>query len=327
MLEWVSKEAIRAARRVNLYDFLLSRHRDGVALEGDSLRLREDHSVSIKQGYTGYTDFADDSTGNSIDCLVRYFGYTLQEAVEALCRSAGIPIDIPDPGPDMIDLDDLDAPAPARPPAPIPSPGPGPPKPEPPPHVFEPPDPVQGPYARLFAYLGQRRGIPAWLIQALIDQGLLYQDRDHGNAVFINRELQMAEVHGTTDRPFHGTAKGSSPSGFWAYRPGGPDMIPDAAYVCEAAIDAISLYLLLARDPHNKAGQAMYCSIGGVANRDRVAAIRSYMDAAGDRTILAFDNDEAGRKWLQAYPDCWTAVPIRKDWNEDWLAARPPPGS
>ena len=325
MPDWVSKSAIRAARKINLYNFLLSRHRDGVIMEGDSLRLREDHSVSIRQGYTGYTDFADDSTGNSIDCLIRYFGYTLPEAVEALCGYAGVDMNIPDPGPDAIDLDDLDAPAPARPPAISPSPGP--PKPEPPPRVFEPPDPLQGPYAHLFAYLGNRRGIPAWLIQRLIDQGLLYQDRDHGNAVFINRELQMAEVHGTTDMPFHGVAKGSSPSGFWAFGPLDAAMAPDTAYVCEAAIDAISLYLLLARDPHNKAGQALYCSIGGVANKDRVAAIRSHMDAAGGRTIIAFDNDEAGRKWLLAYPDCWTAVPLRKDWNEDWLAARPPPGS
>lgn len=52
----------------------------------------------------------------------------------------------------------------------------------------------------------------------------------------------------------------------------------------------------------------MYCSIGGVANRDRVAAVRNYMDAIGGRTIIAFDNDEAGRKWLQAYPDFWTAA-------------------
>ena len=324
---WVGKEAIRAARRVNLYDFLLAAHPNDVAIEGDSLRLARDHSVSIKQGYTGFTDFATMETGNSIECLTRYFCYGFQDAVEALCGFAGVPIDAPDARSGTIDLAGLGALRPASPPDPS---GNAPrhaqePRKDPP-RMFVPPEPVQGPYRRLYAYLVQRRGIPGVLIRRLIEQSLLYQDRDHGNAVFIDRKHEFAEVRGTGDAPFHGVAPGSDPSGFWGFQPRGPDAVPEAAYVCEAAIDAISLYLLLTRDPRNRADEAMYCSIGGVANRDRVEAIRDYMDAAGGRTVLAFDNDEAGEKWRQAHPDCRAAVPRLKDWNADWLdalAARP----
>ena len=326
MSDWVPKDAIRAARRVNLYDFLLSRHPNDVTVEGDSLRLACDHSVSIKRGYTGYMDFADYSTGNSVDCLTRYFGYTLQEAAEALCGSAGISIDIPDAGPDAIDLDDLGAPAPSRHPAPLPA-MPKPAAPDPPPRVFDPPAPADLPYPALYAYLSGRRGIPGPLVRRLVEQGLLYQDRDHGNAVFVNRHLAFGEIRGTGGSPFHGTAAGSSPQGYWEFRPRGPGSVPKEAIVCEASIDALSFYLLLSLDPTAGADDAAYCAIGGAGKQQAIDAIKAYMDAAGGRTVIAVDNDEAGEKCRLRNPDCWTAMPRLKDWNADWLAARPPPGA
>lgn len=101
MSEWVGKEAIRAARRVNLYDYLSSRHPNDVRMEGNSLRLDRDRSVSVKTGYAGYQDFSDCSTGNAIECLTRYLGYDFRSAVAALCEFAGIPTDLQ---PDRIDL-------------------------------------------------------------------------------------------------------------------------------------------------------------------------------------------------------------------------------
>ena len=54
MPQWVSHGAIVAARRAPLYDYLLSRHLADVRREGNSLRLRSNHSISIKRGYSGY---------------------------------------------------------------------------------------------------------------------------------------------------------------------------------------------------------------------------------------------------------------------------------
>ena len=90
MPELVNQTAIRRARCVCLYDYLLSRHPADVELEGDSLRLSYNHSVSIRTGYAGFHDFADGSTGNAIECLTNFFGYTFQAAVAALCEYDGM---------------------------------------------------------------------------------------------------------------------------------------------------------------------------------------------------------------------------------------------
>ena len=88
MGQWVSKTDSRRARRVCLYDFLLSRHPGDVEQEGDSLRLRWTPSVSIKSGYAGFTDFSSKDTGNAVDCLTNYFDYEFPDAVAALCEFA-----------------------------------------------------------------------------------------------------------------------------------------------------------------------------------------------------------------------------------------------
>lgn len=75
---------ISAARVTDLYGFLLARHADGVIKQGKSLRFVCNHSVSVKQGFTAYKDFKDGSHGNSVDCLVRFFGYDFPDAVAAL---------------------------------------------------------------------------------------------------------------------------------------------------------------------------------------------------------------------------------------------------
>ena len=85
----VTKAQIQAARKADLYRFLLRHHPNEVCKEGESIRLCCNHSVSIKEGYCGYTDFATDKTGNAIDCLIHYFNYTLPDAVSALLADTG----------------------------------------------------------------------------------------------------------------------------------------------------------------------------------------------------------------------------------------------
>ena len=50
----VSKEQIRKARMADLYRFLKKHHMDDLLIEGHSIRLKGNHSVSIKQSYSGY---------------------------------------------------------------------------------------------------------------------------------------------------------------------------------------------------------------------------------------------------------------------------------
>ena len=284
---WMSKEYITAARRENLYDFLLSRHPDRVKREGNSLRLIGNHSISVKRGYAGYRDFANDETGNSVDFLVRYLGYSLQDAVCALLGDRKPLRAFQPSGHRNI-----------------------------PPKAFEPPTAFSGRFKRLFSYLGNVRGIPVSVIRRLVDLKVIYQEAVHHNIVFLNPEQTLAELRGTSfdpNRSFHGIVGGSDYRAFWWFKTHDLNSVPEVAYVCESAIDAISVYCF-----HQATGytaNVIYCSIVGVANQQRINAIKAHVP-----TVLAVDNDVAGQACRDRNPDCESVIPIHKDWNEDWIA-------
>lgn len=277
----VTTEQIQAARRVDLYEFLRSHHADEVVVEGNSLRLKADHSVSIRRSYAGYRDFSSGATGNGVDLLVRYFGYTVPQAVAALTATA---------------------PAVATGQTTTVSPNV---------KTFTLPGKADG-YRRVFAYLQQQRKIPADIIQRLIDKELLYQAERTNNAVFVNRKGDFAELRGTlSEKPFHGVLK-TEADRFWSFEgsPIAPGEVP-RAYICESAIDAISLYLL--QRSHGEDTRAHYCSIAGVANQQTIDRIKRHSHA-----ILAVDRDEAGDRCRAQNKDIPHAVPKNKDWNDDW---------
>ena len=280
----VSTEQIRAARQADLYDFLRAKHADDVKIEGNSLRLKDNNSISIRRGYAGYKDFSSGETGNGIDLLTNYLGYTMPEAVLALGGSTaatGTTARTTTPPPRA---KDIELPAKAQ------------------------------DYRKLFAYLLTQRKIPADIIQRLIDQELLYQADGTNNAVFVNRKKDFAELRGTlSGKSFHGVLK-TEPDRFWSFEgtPITPGEVPKA-YICESAIDAISLYLLHRR--HGEDTRAHYCSIAGVANQKTIERIRRH-----SRAILAVDNDEAGGRCREQNKDIPYIIPHAKDWNEDWLS-------
>lgn len=300
-------EATRAARRAKLYDFLLRHHYNDVKKEGNSLRLRNNNSVSVKAGYTGYTDFATGEKGNSIKFLMEYLGYSFPEAVAALCADMGV---------DATGTKDRPAEPAAVPAKKAPQ--------EPPQDARKPfilPEPEKGPYRQLFAYLGRQRCIQAGIVQRLIDWGLLYQEAGHANMVFINPEMTFAELRGTNSfKPFH-QVMFSDPAAFWWFKPHGPDSVATVAYICEGAIDAVSLFLLreAGKTALEDIENALYCSIGGVANQQRIDCIKAGMGAAGCQTIIAVDNDKPGEDCRQRNRDCPSIIPDGKDWNEDLI--------
>lgn len=332
MPDWVGLPAIRRARRANLYAYLNKFHPNEITLEGDSLRLNCNHSVSVRSNWSGYNDFSNGETGNAVECLVRFLDYGFQEAAAALAMFDGVPeedLALPDehivlPGAPRNPVAATGAvqasTAPAAPQGPSAAP-------QAPPKPFVLPAAHQGPYLQLFAYLTQQRGIPAEMVRILIDDGLLYQDAGHANAVFTDPARTFAELRGTcTYKPFH-QVMFSDPAAFWWFKPGGPEAIPKIAYVCESAIDAISLYLYLVSDDANCAATGLYCSIAGVANQRRIDRIKSGMAAAGCQTVLAVDADDAGRSCCQRNPDCGTLLPWggMKDWNQVLLACERDP--
>ena len=54
---------------------------------------------------------------------------------------------------------------------------------------------------------------------------------------------------------------------------------------------------------YDGATPGLYCSLGGVANQQRIDAITAGMTAAGCSAVIAVDNDKAGEDCRQRNPD------------------------
>lgn len=279
----VSKEQAASARCADLYDFLVKYHDSKFKHEGDSIRPKSNHSISIKKGYHGYKDFSSGETGNSIDFLMKHMGFDFINAVQAL---SDVPTLTQTPAHNTdIQRDGI---------------GNVPPK-------F--PKPVAGRYKNLFAYLGSR-GISTETIQMLVNQKNIYQEESKNNIVFINMERDFAEIRGTytLGKPFHGIVPDSRHDGFWWFR---TSKNAAKAYICEAAIDAISLYELHKMQENHE--DAYYISIAGVAKQpalDRLKHSKLHI-------VIAVDNDYAGQQCRYRNSELEYIIPINKDWNED----------
>ena len=278
-----TEEQKRAARKADLYDYLCRNFYDSFVDEHGSLRFKENRSITIKKGFSGYKDWATDEHGNSIDFLVRYMGFAIDDAVLAL--SDGMVVDasrsiVTLRKPDLKDTK----------------------------IVF--PEATSGRYRQLYAYLNKTRCIPSEMIQWLIDQKLMYQATEYNNIVFINYEKDWGELHGTYtggEKSFHRLAAGSREDGFWFFR---TSKGAKTAYVCEGAIDAISLYVM-----HNNLGldkYAYYFSIGGAGKQQAIDRIKRNLTV-----VIATDNDDAGNNCRSRNSDCESIMPVHKDWNED----------
>ena len=306
-----AKEQLVQARRTDLYSFLINNHVSRFRKDGASLHPKDNQSLSIKRGYTGYKDFSTNETGNSVDFLVRHMGYALDEAVFALCGEteatdgrAGTASDIT-----------------VKPPASFPKPD-------------------SGQCKNLFAYL-KSRGISVDTIKMLLDMKLIYQDV-HKNIVFINQEQNWGELRGTNtyadarcihrnDCPkftegehhwcknmdacpeyrkdaFRGMVANAKKDGFWWFQIGESPV--EKVYICEASIDAISLYEINRK--RHVTENAVYASVGGTAKQPAIDRLKKHAGA-----ILAVDNDEAGEQCRARNPDIRYLIPITKDWNED----------
>ena len=218
---------------------------------------------------------------------MRYLGYNVSDAVIELCKMSGADISPPMHSDDFVPTLDLSGTGIALP-APADS------------------------YKRLFAFL-TARGIPTATIKELVEQGIIYQDRDHNNVVFVNAERDWAELRGTYTygtKAFHGIATGSRSDGFWWYR---SCSAASTAYICEAAIDAISLCILHRRQQNIP--PAYYISIGGASKQRAIERIKRQPILTS--VILAVDNDDAGQRCRDRNADLPALVPQRKDWNND----------
>lgn len=162
---------------------------------------------------------------------------------------------------------------------------------------------------RIRSYL-TGRGFTEKVFDRLVEKNLLYEDI-RGNAVFRSAGGDFFELRGT--RPglvFHQCGK-VSPERFWCFVPDDP---PRTAFICESAIDAVSLYLLHLMIEGKETTACAYCGIAGVANQKAIERIQKRIPA-----VIAVDNDEAGQQCRLRNRQLKALIPRRKDWNEELL--------
>ena len=312
----VSKEQYVRACSVDLYEFLIKNHSSAVKLEYGSALLLSDKHVSVKKGFHGYKNFRNNESGNNVDYLMNFLGYNYQKAVLALIGESEADNEyVPVANPVIPETKEIIL-----------------------------PKPLDGRYKNLYAFLLARK-IPTDVIHTLINQGILYQSAEGNNIVFVNPQGDYCELRGTNsyaDRrckkrdecarycsgdhswckqmescidykpdPFHGCKK-TRPDRFWYFDPD-PGKLTENIYVCEAAIDAVSLYVI--HQKQNKSGKSVYVSIGGVANQKTIE--RLLRGSKNSAVVLAVDNDEAGQECRNRNPELPYILPKNKDWNDD----------
>lgn len=262
----------------------MNHHQEQFELKNNSLRMIANHSISIKNGYCGYVDFSGaglKDKGNSVDFLVNYLGYNVHDAVLSLCE-----INLMNSGNEKESFSFH-----SRPKEPL-----------------EIPLPADN-NNRVIGYLTQKRGISADTVDMLINRNLLWQDDKYGNCIFMSERCDWGERRGTGEAHFHGILKNSRDDGFWHFR--NSDEPPKAVFVCESAIDAISLYELYRIA--NRNSPAVFVSIGGAGKQKAINRLSK------KPLWICTDNDNAGNACRERNTEFPFLIPRLKDWNEDLL--------
>lgn len=168
--------------------------------------------------------------------------------------------------------------------------------------------------AAAMAYLRQRN-IPEELIQEFYKEGLIYEDAQHHNIVFVGKDKtgipRYAHCKGT-EGSFRMDVQGSDKAHNFAYRSDGKSL-----FVFEAPIDLMSFIALYPRYWKMR----NYLSLGGVGAK----ALEGFLSERKDMetVYICTDSDKAGNdavnRLLESIPESMTVIrliPCEKDWNE-----------
>ena len=246
-------------------------------------------SLRIKDRRTWFR-YSQNTGGDAITFLQQFCGKSFPEAVESLLTFHGKARD-----------------------APIPQPKPISPKQE-----FSLP-PRNADDRRVFAYL-RKRGIAAQVIRQFLNSGLLYEDAEHHNCVFVGKnsagQAKYAGLRGTYDREgkgFRGDVTGSDKRVGFALP---YDRSSDQVLVFEAPIDLMSYLTLHRNTPNALALCGLYDGAlqAYLTDHPQIKRIELCLDADGP-------GREAARQFQNKYTAMGYAVTVEeprsgKDWNE-----------
>jgi len=294
-----TEEEISLAKSVDLPNLLTALGYQ-VTRVGNFHSTKEMDSLRIKNRQVWYR-YSEQVGGDAISFLQHFHGKSFPEAVRFLLEWQGKAQEFPCRSP---------PPAPASPTKPSASQ-------EKKKFALPPPNADN---RRVFAYL-RKRGIAAQVIQGFMKAGLLYEDAEHHNCVFVGRNASgkpvFANKHGTYDKngfSFRGDVSNSDKA--VAFRLPA-QQTTDTVFVFEAPIDLMS-----------------YCTLHRTLTANAVAlcglsdnALASYLQDNPHlkRIVLCLDTDEPGqaaaKTITQKYGERGYTVfidvpPNGKDWNE-----------
>lgn len=271
-----TKEQIDRANQVNLEQFLRSQG-EQVIKSGNEYRWKRHDSLTVKGNK--WFRHSQSKGGYPVEFVMEFFSRTFPEAVQMLIGEAPAGDGTPTAPSSEFRL------------------------------------PPRNRYIeRMMAYLYQRK-IPEELVQEFYKEGLIYEDAQRHNIVFVGKDKtgipRYAHCKGTNDS-FRMDVLGSDKSHNFAYRSDGKSL-----FVFEAPVDLMSFIALYPKDWKTR----NYLSLGGVGAK----ALDGFLSERKDiETIyICTDSDKAGNdavnRLLESIPEHMTVIrliPCNKDWNE-----------
>ena len=172
---------------------------------------------------------------------------------------------------------------------------------------------------RVFAYLIKHRSIARDVVAHFAKAGLLYEDAEYHNAVFVGTDTDGVPRHAhkrsanSYGKAFRLNVEGSDPR--YSFHHVGTDR---SLYVFEAPIDMLSFITLY---PENWQRHSYVACCG-----TSIQPVLQMLEQAPqlDTVLLCLDNDEAGNQasrrmqnQLEVRYSVERLIPENKDWNDD----------
>ena len=178
---------------------------------------------------------------------------------------------------------------------------------------------------RAFFYLRDERGIDSSIINTFANAGLIFEDDEYHNVVFVGKDSEgnIKHIHKrstSSGSTFKGNAEASNPEFSFNWR-GKSNRL----FVFEAPIDMLS-YITMHPVRWKNNSYVSLCSTAGIASMKMLNDNPNI-----DTVYLCLDNDTAGTVGSQKLAekihslgeyDVWRLYPENKDWNEDLISIK-----
>ncbi len=301
---------IKEAKATDLIGYMLTNHEDRVVKH---YGIRDAEHDSLLLYPNGYCRFSTLETGDSIDYLIKYQGYTFRDAAVSLHRFKRS---------NHAEIKAPECQSCYR---------------EPQSRNCYRPHP-NGRMKEVEEYLHAKRGISMPVIERLIEEKCLYaaDAKEYGScyACFANDIMEFYCLRNITDTGIPKLCFTKEPDGFWWFSSRCFEDLSDIKafheyiddpygqlplFICEAPIDSISLYELTKKP-------GIYIAMAGLKQRTILRAMEVFagimpVDMSPHKVILAVDNDAAGDRFAKDFPITHERIiPEHKDWNEDLMA-------